>query len=91
MLTSKNLKENANIHVEKEYAFRFLADNKMIDLLKYYIFDKNIEINSDIECHINQEGNEYVKKIFEMRDLNKKLNQSLSKKIKINKSSITKV
>jgi hypothetical protein len=77
VLTSPELSENANIHIDNDVGFENALQLKHLDILKYFIFDLNIEKTPYIIESLSRYPNETVNKYFEMRDLNLDLNADL--------------
>lgn len=78
LLKSKKLKEHSDIHHKNDLAFRTaLKDNKML-VLEYLICDYEIERNENIDKAIKKRKD--IQKMFEMRNLYKRLVNNLPKK-----------
>lgn len=75
LLTSKKIKEHADIHVKNDLIFRKAVSKNKLSSLKYLIVDFNIDITEPIEKIIK--SNQQIKKMFEMRELYKKLNTNI--------------
>lgn len=87
LLRSKKLKDHANIHVKNDLIFRKAVTKNKLVALKYLIVDYHINITEPIEKIIK--SNQKIKKMFEMRDLYKKLNKNfLDVEIKDKKQKI---
>lgn len=78
LLTSPDLKKHADIYAEECKAFvtTYLEDRK--EIIEYLIFDYDITLNETIENLIQSEPK--IKKMFEVRQLNKKMNNFLKNK-----------
>jgi len=82
-----NLKSKIDIHARNDAVFVSTYQNKNFDVLKYFVFDLNIDITSNIQEIIK--ANKNVAHMFELREINKSLKKELeenknnSKQIKI--------
>lgn len=74
-LNNPLLKEKINIHIKKDAIFLFAQKHEEKDIFFYLIFDYNIQKTEYIEHIISQEP--YISKMFEMRKIKNKLNDSL--------------
>jgi hypothetical protein len=90
LATSPKLNEKADIHIDNDNAIISAIFSGNNDLIKFFIIDMNIEKTKNIQEAMEEfDEDNYAKKLFEMRELNKHLNQTLSiseqpnKKIKI--------
>lgn len=76
MYNHKILKEHNHIQIANDKAFERAVKSKQIDILNYFIFDKNITITPAIQKLINTE--KFVSNIFEARNLQTSLPQNLN-------------
>lgn len=75
LLKSKKLTDHANVHFKNDLFFRKAVQKNKMSSLKYLIVDYHIDITEPIEKIIK--SNQKIKKMFEMRDLYKKLNTNM--------------
>lgn len=77
LLNSPKLKEEiSDSDIEK--AFKKACYKKQFNIIEYFIFDSNIEKTPSIESYLEHNGYFTVQSLFEKRDLNKELNNSLN-------------
>jgi hypothetical protein len=87
LFTNDEIKDYIDIHLYNDEAFKVIYDDNQLDVLKYFIFNLNIEKTQDIIAHIKNDPQ--ILKMFNSRDLNASLHQELDdntkniKKIKI--------
>jgi hypothetical protein len=82
--------ELANYHypMNDKLAFKSACSFNEMEVIKYFIFDINIELDNELKFYFDQNPNEPVIKLFELRDINKELkyelvsNENNTKKIK---------
>ncbi len=60
LLSSPKIKEHANIHANKDEAFYRMLDHEDLPMLKYFIFDLNIEKTKSIEGYLKNNSIEIV-------------------------------
>ncbi len=77
LLTSPELKEHADIHIDGDRALLTAWHKKQSDIIKFLIFDMNIQKTPTIDIYIHEQGMEDVQKMFESRELTKELNKEL--------------
>lgn len=84
LLTSPDLKEHGDIHAQEDYGLIQAYLNQHTKLVDYLIFDYHIELTQAIERYIEEEteifGTSQLKNLFEKRELNKALKNTLSNK-----------
>jgi hypothetical protein len=83
ILNTDFLNKHVDIHVNDDAIFRAALEAKQVDILRYFIFDLNIEITPNIKRMIDI--NSDISNMFELRNINKSLNNELN-----NNSAITK-
>lgn len=94
ILTAPELKSNIDIHTQHDVCFRTATLHETTNVLKYLIFDFNIEKTDDIKEFLSFHSavNPFAAKVsrmFEMRDMNAKLEQELPTNIfKIKKAKL---
>ena len=92
LLTSADLKEHADIHADNDEGFRLACANGQLEIVKYLILDMSIEKTKHIEDYLNKnQDNKCVKEaieLFQISQLNTKLNNDLEHKEKKNKLKI---
>lgn len=90
LLTSKELKEHANIHTNNDFVFRLVCSRAEQKLLEYFIWDCHIEKTPTIVQFLKEHHMDDILEIFIKRNFHdnlninlkiKKLNQSLFHKI----------
>lgn len=80
LLTSPNLKNRPNIHYNWDASFAQLLNDESIEILKYLIFEQNMEKTEKINTLLGAWPNEFrteITKMFAVRDLSNSLNQEL--------------
>lgn len=77
LLSSPTLKDHANIHANHDEPFFRIFHHEDLDMIKYLIFDLNIEKTQQIQDYLISSPNLQVESWFELRELNKSLNQEL--------------
>ncbi len=77
LLESPDLTIKPNIHVDNDMIFNDCAKNKNYDMIHYFIFDFNIEKTDAISKHLERNPDNKISSLFEMRELNKNLTESL--------------
>jgi hypothetical protein len=88
-LHSINVLHNDNIHEHSDCHFRAAYENNNFDVVKYLIFDLNLDKTDDIAAILKEKPNKEIEKMFMMRDLNSNLksemsiNQEKNKKLKV--------
>jgi hypothetical protein len=75
IFNNEKLKQYNDIHIFNDKAFKGAVAWKKIDILEYFIFDKNIDITPEIQKII--ETDRVVASMFESRDLKQSLIQHL--------------
>lgn len=88
LLTSPELKYHADIHTQKDLSLRWACMNGHLDIINYLIFDYGIERTKYIEEWLINGKREDIMKIFNKRDLGKKLQLDLNNKDKIKRVKI---
>lgn len=92
LLSSPNLKEHADIHTQRDAAFRFLCISRNLTLINYFIFELNIEKTKMIAEHLESYKSSYrysesmdciqvleqAELLFEKRDLINEINSELN-------------
>jgi ankyrin repeat protein len=78
LLTSVDLKDHANIHADDDYGFKYVCSNGQLELIKYFIFDMAIKKTKAIIKYLNEHPDEQIEKMFNIRELNDKLDKNLS-------------
>lgn len=89
-LTEPKFKDLTDLHANKESAFKFACSNEQFTIIKYYIFDMNIEKSENITNWLLNRKNDFtieVDRLLVIRELNKDLNIELDE----NKSNKMKV
>lgn len=89
LLTSPDLEEHADLHYANDKATMIAIAEQNTDILKYFIFELNIERSYFIEFYMNMllvnpnvaKKVEIVKEMFEKRTLNEQLNKELDSDI----------
>lgn len=95
LLTSPELDQHADIHLNYEEAFRNVCHKNDRVILNYLIFDYCIPMTQSIKTYLcntnglNNIGNETVSNLFALRELNTSLGQQLD--FKSEKSSQSKI
>jgi ankyrin repeat protein len=91
LLESTELSEHPDIHEDEDFAFKsglIYKTEEHAELLKYLIFDFKIEKTGNIKNHLKEYPNDEVEKWFEVRDLNRTLeNELVSDRINGNKKN----
>lgn len=83
LLDSDTIPFKADIHAKEDYIFRELLMAKNKEILSYLIFDREISKTQYIEEYLTRDSynlNDFISEIkvlFELRELNKGLNQDL--------------
>lgn len=79
LLETEGVKEKYNIHMDNDCIFKLAYENFHYDVLKYLIFELNIDKTSQIESHLikNTSRDENCKNWFESRELKNILNKEL--------------
>lgn len=77
LLTSKDLNGQINIHYAEDSIFRSTVQNNQINFLQFLIFEMNIEKTESIKKFLNESANKEVDRLFELRDLNNRLEDNL--------------
>lgn len=81
ILNNPQLKDFSDIHVHKDCPFRSACTNEEIDVIKYFIFDLNIEKSIHINNWLSSKKDAItleIEQMFNIRDLNQNLNNELS-------------
>jgi ankyrin repeat protein len=78
LLTSDELKDHVDIHVENDTGFKYACSGGYLEIVKYFIFDMAIEKTEAIIDFLMEKPNEQVEKLFNIRELNNKLDKELS-------------
>jgi hypothetical protein len=78
-------KTKVNIHFNDDLCFKSSYDEDQFEVLRYFIFDLDLEKTGIIKDYMNQIFKPEVGNMFELRDLNKSLNQELTQKSSVNK------
>lgn len=76
-IRSPELKHHIDIHFFKDTFFNNAIFYKRLDLIKYFIFELNIQKTEDIELSLQCGYLDGVDKLFEIRAMNKELNAEL--------------
>lgn len=83
LLNSNELSKNADLHYNKDSAFESAFYYHQTNVLEYLILDLYIEKNDNINTFLNSASNHQlvsiVNKLFNLRELNKELNEDLIK------------
>jgi ankyrin repeat protein len=66
-----------DIHFNEEQFFRCAYDNNQFEVLRYFIFDLNLEKTKAIEDYMAPVFKTEVANMFELREINKSLNENL--------------
>ena len=88
-LHSINILNKDNIHQHDDANFMLAYDNNKLEVIRYFIFDLNMDKTEDIKQILSQKKNKEIEHMFTLRDLNKELhsnlelNQSINKKLKV--------
>jgi ankyrin repeat protein len=80
LLNSPDLKEPVNIHIHEDSIFIKACEFGDMKTLQYLIYDLNIDRTDDINKYLEDPNGNLVneaKNMFELRELNKQLNNSL--------------
>lgn len=77
LLTSSDLKEKADLHNNDDWSFLWAYKNEHLEILRFLIFDMNIEKTNNIKKFLRNEPNKDVEKMFELRELKEQLNIEL--------------
>jgi ankyrin repeat protein len=86
LLTEPKFKNFIDLHSDNDRAFRHACTNEQMEIIKFFIFDMNIEKTTYIDNWLLTGESDIaieVKKLFEIRELTKGLNTELDE----NKSS----
>ncbi len=76
LLSSSELKTKVDIHTDDDSGF--ISAIEHLHVIEYFIFEKNIEKTNTIDKFLTLNHFDDIQKMFEIRDFNQKLNQSLS-------------
>jgi hypothetical protein len=85
IFTHKKFKSKIDIHLYKDEAFRVAFEANKIDVLKYFIFDLNIEKTQYILNYADHDPT--VMSMFDARELNHSLHQELNENTKNKKKN----
>jgi hypothetical protein len=89
LTSSPDLKEHVNIHTNKDRPLFLAYEKGFLDIVKYFIFDLNIEKSEFIKNNLKKQPIEEIENWFELRELKQELQSELSsedkKKIKASK------
>jgi len=83
IVNNEKLNQYFNIHIHKDHPFRAAYENKNFEVIKYFIFDLNIDMTSEIKASIKKDSK--VLNMFEMRKTNKELKKELDNTKTINR------
>jgi len=78
LFSSPKTKEKLNIHKNDDQPFKCAYNNNHIDILKYFIFDLNIEKTLEIDKFLKKKSDLEIDKMFETRSLKNSLSHDLS-------------
>jgi hypothetical protein len=84
-LHSINILNKDNIHQDDDANFRIAYDNNKLEIIRYFIFDLNMDKTEDIKQILSEKKNKEIEHMFALRDLNKELHSDLEVKQSINK------
>lgn len=76
LLTSSDLKQQADIHFQRDVGFKYACQNSL-DIVRFFVFDMNIEKTLTIKQYLKKFPNEQVENMFKLRELNQKLEKEL--------------
>jgi hypothetical protein len=80
---------NYRFPINYNLAFKSACSFDEMEVIKYFIFNKNINLDNDLKSYFSKNPNESVIKLFELREINQQLtseledNQTTNKRIKI--------
>lgn len=78
LLHSDELKEHADIHTKNDYGLIRACQNKHLDIVRYFIFDINIEKTKDIIRFLINRSDEQVFNMFKLRDIKEQLEKEFT-------------
>jgi len=95
ILTEPELEKKIDIHRNNDVAFLWALAGLKIKIIKYFIFEYNIDMTDSITAQLKDEGliskeiSTEIKQMFELRELNDSLKKDLEQKeIKVKKNKI---
>ena len=89
LLDNEDFLRNVNISDMAYWGFYKACENNQMNILQYFIFEKNMEFNQHIKDYLTEKNRNDIKALFNKRELSKQLtsdlpnNQTISKKIKL--------
>jgi ankyrin repeat protein len=78
LLSSPEVVKKPDIHLNEDETFIYCTKYKLYDIVNYLIFDLNIEKTEYIKTYLTNNPDEKINSWFNLRDLNKELNESLN-------------
>lgn len=86
---SMNILNKDNIHQNSDQYFLSAYENNKLEVIKYFILDLDMDKTENIKQLLSEKPNKEIDKMFNLRDLNKSLNNNLeinqpkNKKLKV--------
>lgn len=77
LASSNELKEHANIHADDDRALLSAYRNGHLDIVRFFIFDMNIEKSDALIVYLENEKIEEIENWFKLREINKQLHQEI--------------
>jgi hypothetical protein len=89
ILMNNQYNKNIDVHANNDKAFFTIIGNKDFELLNFLIFNYDIKITPHINSILEEFDNDgQIKKLFELREINKQLNKEISLNKEFNKKKL---
>lgn len=77
LLTSTELKKHADIHKNHDESFIWACNHNQLEIIKYFIFDRNIEKTKNIKNYLYSNSSHPANHMFKARELSDELENEL--------------